>query len=113
MQKLGFIGLGITGKPMAGQLIKAGAGPAKVRQALMGGFASSRILEVHGERMIKRTFDPGFRIKLHQKHLSLAMQGARELGLALPQTAAAPAPKSGSGNGACGQFQAQSGHPLF
>jgi 2-hydroxy-3-oxopropionate reductase len=68
---------------------KAGADPAKVRQALMGGFAASRILEVHGERMIKRTFDPGFRIKLHQKDLGLAMQGARELGLALPQTASA------------------------
>ena len=52
---------------------KAGADPAKVRQALMGGFASSRILEVHGERMIKRTFDPGFRIELHQKDLSLAL----------------------------------------
>lgn len=68
---------------------KAGADPAKVRAALMGGFASSRILEVHGERMVKRTFDPGFRIKLHQKDLGLAMQGARELGLALPQTAGA------------------------
>jgi len=68
---------------------KAGADPAKVRAALMGGFASSRILEVHGERMIKRTFNPGFRIKLHQKDLGLAMQGARELGLALPQTASA------------------------
>lgn len=68
---------------------KAGADPSKVRAALMGGFASSRILEVHGERMIKRTFDPGFRIKLHQKDLGLAMQGARELGLALPQTASA------------------------
>jgi len=68
---------------------KAGADPAKVRQALMGGFASSRILEVHGERMIKRTFDPGFRIKLHQKDLGLALQGARELGVALPQTASA------------------------
>jgi 2-hydroxy-3-oxopropionate reductase len=66
---------------------KAGADPAKVRQALMGGFASSRILEVHGERMIKRTFAPGFRIRLHQKDLGLALQGARELGLALPQTA--------------------------
>ena len=53
----------------------------------MGGFASSRILEVHGERMIKRTFAPGFRIRLHQKDLGLALQGARELGLALPQTA--------------------------
>jgi 2-hydroxy-3-oxopropionate reductase len=68
---------------------KAGADPAKVRQALMGGFASSRILEVHGERMIKRTFDPGFRIRLHQKDLGLALQGARELGVSLPQTASA------------------------
>lgn len=68
---------------------KAGADPGKVRQALMGGFASSRILEVHGERMIKRTFAPGFRIRLHQKDLGLALQGARELGLALPQTAGA------------------------
>ncbi|MBX3611259.1 MAG: 2-hydroxy-3-oxopropionate reductase [Hydrogenophaga sp.] len=66
---------------------KAGADPAKVRSALMGGFAASRILEVHGERMIKRTFNPGFRIKLHQKDLGLALQGARELGVALPQTA--------------------------
>ena len=68
---------------------KAGADPAKVRQALMGGFAASRILEVHGERMVKRTFQPGFRIKLHQKDLGLALQGARELGVALPQTAGA------------------------
>ena len=68
---------------------KAGADPAKVRQALMGGFAASRILEVHGERMIKRTFAPGFRIALHQKDLSLALSGARQLGVALPQTAGA------------------------
>ncbi|HEX4385887.1 MAG TPA: 2-hydroxy-3-oxopropionate reductase [Myxococcales bacterium] len=68
---------------------KAGADPAKVRSALMGGFAASRILEVHGERMIKRTFNPGFRIKLHQKDLSLALAGARELGVSLPQTASA------------------------
>jgi 2-hydroxy-3-oxopropionate reductase len=66
---------------------KAGADPAKVRQALMGGFASSRILEVHGERMIKRTFDPGFRIELHQKDLSLALAGARALSVSLPNTA--------------------------
>jgi 2-hydroxy-3-oxopropionate reductase len=64
----------------------AGADPARVRQALMGGFASSRVLEVHGERMINRTFDPGFRVALHQKDLSLALDGARRLGLALPQT---------------------------
>ena len=68
---------------------KAGADPARVRQALMGGFAASRILEVHGERMVKRTFEPGFRIRLHQKDLGLALQGARELGIALPQTAGA------------------------
>jgi 2-hydroxy-3-oxopropionate reductase len=68
---------------------KAGADPAKVREALMGGFAASRILEVHGERMIKRTFDPGFRIELHQKDLGLALSGARALGLALPNTAMA------------------------
>ncbi|MDP1533713.1 MAG: 2-hydroxy-3-oxopropionate reductase [Rubrivivax sp.] len=66
---------------------KAGADPAKVRQALMGGFAASRILEVHGERMIKRTFNPGFRICLHQKDLGLALQGAKALGVSLPQTA--------------------------
>lgn len=63
-----------------------GADPAKVREALMGGFASSRILEVHGERMVKGTFDPGFRISLHQKDLNLALAGARELNLNLPNT---------------------------
>jgi 2-hydroxy-3-oxopropionate reductase len=68
---------------------KAGADPAKVRQALMGGFASSKILEVHGERMVKRTFDPGFRIELHQKDLNLALNSARALGVALPNTATA------------------------
>ncbi len=66
---------------------KAGADPARVREALMGGFASSRILEVHGERMIKRTFEPGFRISLHQKDLNLALQGAKSLALSLPNTA--------------------------
>src|SRR4030095_7215745 len=66
---------------------KAGADPAKVRQALMGGFASSRILEVHGERMVKRTFAPGFRIELHQKDLGLALATGRQLGVALPNTA--------------------------
>ena len=68
---------------------KAGADPAKVRQALMGGFAASRILEVHGERMIKRTFNPGFRIELHQKDLNLALAGARAMGMSLPNTATA------------------------
>ncbi len=68
---------------------KAGADPARVRQALMGGFASSKILEVHGERMVKRTFDPGFRIELHQKDLNLALASARALGVSLPNTATA------------------------
>jgi 2-hydroxy-3-oxopropionate reductase len=68
---------------------KAGADPAKVRQALMGGFASSKILEVHGERMVKRTFEPGFRIELHQKDLNLALQTAKSLGVSLPNTATA------------------------
>jgi 2-hydroxy-3-oxopropionate reductase len=66
---------------------KMGADPAKVRQALMGGFASSRVLEVHGERMIRRSFDPGFRIELHQKDLNLALTAARQVGLSLPNTA--------------------------
>ncbi|PMJ88420.1 2-hydroxy-3-oxopropionate reductase [Vibrio sp. 10N.261.55.A7] len=66
---------------------KAGADPARVRQALLGGFASSKILEVHGERMIEGTFDPGFKISLHQKDLNLALSGAEELNVALPNTA--------------------------
>lgn len=65
---------------------KAGADPVRVREALMGGFASSRILEVHGERMVKRSFNPGFRIELHQKDLNLALQGAKALGVSLPNT---------------------------
>ena len=68
---------------------KAGCDPEKVRQALMGGFAASRVLEVHGERMIKRTFAPGFRLKLHQKDLTLALDSAKALGVALPNTATA------------------------
>lgn len=68
---------------------RAGADPARVREALMGGFAASRVLEVHGERMVKRTFEPGFRIKLHQKDLNLALTAARQLGLSLPNTATA------------------------
>ncbi len=68
---------------------RAGADPARVRQALMGGFASSKILEVHGERMVNRTFNPGFRIELHQKDLNLALSTARVLGVSLPNTATA------------------------
>src|SRR6202049_1198609 len=66
---------------------KAGADTARVRQVLMGGFASSKVLEVHGERMVKRTFDPGFRIALHQKDLNLALSVARKIGVSLPNTA--------------------------
>lgn len=83
--------VGLTIEAVAEALLfarKAGADPAKVRQALMGGFAASRILEVHGERMIKRSFDPGFRIRLHRKDLSLALEAAKLLELALPNTAA-------------------------
>jgi 2-hydroxy-3-oxopropionate reductase len=68
---------------------KAGADPAKVRAALLGGFAQSRILELHGERMIKHNFNPGFRIRLHQKDLNLALDAARNLGLSLPNTSLA------------------------
>jgi 2-hydroxy-3-oxopropionate reductase len=68
---------------------RAGVDPARVREALMGGFANSKILEVHGERMIRRNFDPGFRIELHQKDLNLALSGARALGISLPNTATA------------------------
>ena len=68
---------------------KAGVDPSKVRQALMGGFASSKVLEIHGERMIERTFKPGFRIELHQKDLNLALSTARSLGLSLPNTSTA------------------------
>ena len=70
---------------------KAGADPAKVRQALMGGLATSRILELHGNRMIERTFNPGFRIELHQKDLNLALDGAKSLGMSLPNTESAQA----------------------
>jgi hypothetical protein len=66
---------------------KAGADPAKVRSALMGGFASSCILEVHDERILQRNFAPGFRIELHQKDLNLALQGAKALQISLPNTA--------------------------
>jgi 2-hydroxy-3-oxopropionate reductase len=68
---------------------EAGADPARVRQAILGGFAGSRVLDVHGERMIKRTFEPGFRLRLHRKDLGLALGGAAALGLQLPQTALA------------------------
>ncbi len=84
--------VGLTIEAVAEALLfasKAGADPAKVREALLGGFAQSRILELHGERMLKRSFAPGFRIRLQQKDLNLALQAARTLGLSLPNTATA------------------------
>ena len=81
------VALTIEASCRAGVRLRAGADPEKVRQALMGGLAGSRILEVHGERMIKRSFAPGFRIELHQKDLNLALEGARSLGVTLPNTA--------------------------
>lgn len=83
--------VGLTIEAVAEALLfakRAGADPAKVRTALMGGFASSRILEVHGERMVKETFEPGFRIRLHRKDMTLAVDAARALDLSLPNTAA-------------------------
>lgn len=68
---------------------KAGVDPAKVRSALMGGLAASRVMEVIGEKQIKRTFAPGFRIRLHQKDLNLALQSARSLHMSIPGTALA------------------------
>lgn len=66
---------------------RAGADPARVREALLGGFAASRILEVHGTRMIERSFEPGFRIELHRKDLALALSAAQAMGMSLPATA--------------------------
>jgi 2-hydroxy-3-oxopropionate reductase len=66
---------------------RSGVDPARVRDALMGGFAGSRILEVHGQRMLDNDYTPGFKTKLHQKDINIAMQTAKELGLALPGAA--------------------------
>ncbi len=82
--------VGLTIEAVAEALLfaaRAGVDPAKVRTALLGGYASSRILEVHGERMIRRNFEPGFRLELHQKDIGLALEGARALQLSLPHTA--------------------------
>ena len=67
---------------------KAGVDQSKVRQALMSGFASSRVLEIHGERMINQAFEPGFRVELHQKDLNIALSNAHVLGINLPNTTA-------------------------
>ncbi|NNH65673.1 2-hydroxy-3-oxopropionate reductase [Rhizobium laguerreae] len=83
--------VGLTIEAVAEALLfarKAGADPEKVRSALMGGFAASRVLEVHGERMVQETFELGFRIRLHRKDMTLAVDAARALDLSLPNTAA-------------------------
>jgi len=67
---------------------KAGADPVKICQALEGGFASSKVLDIHAKRMVDRDFSPGFRIALHQKDLRNALSSAQSLGLTLPNTAA-------------------------
>ncbi|MEV6283386.1 2-hydroxy-3-oxopropionate reductase [Kribbella sp. NPDC051770] len=82
--------VGLTIEAVAEALLfaeKAGADPGVVREALMGGFAQSRVLELHGQRMVDQTFDPGFRIRLHRKDLKLAIEAAAELDIALPNTA--------------------------
>lgn len=66
---------------------KSGVDPEKVRDALLGGFAQSRILELHGQRMLDRNFEPGGKVRLHQKDTEIAMTSARELGMYLPGTA--------------------------
>ncbi|MCJ7873294.1 2-hydroxy-3-oxopropionate reductase [Phaeobacter sp. J2-8] len=83
-----IVGLNIQAVAEALTLAEAaGADPAKVRAALLGGFADSTILQVHGERMINQTFDPGFRIRLHRKDMTLAVEAAKALDLMLPNTA--------------------------
>ncbi len=68
---------------------KAGVDPARVREALLGGFAQSRILDLHGQRILDRNFQPGFRVRLHRKDLAIALQTGREQSLPLPATAQA------------------------
>jgi 2-hydroxy-3-oxopropionate reductase len=62
---------------------KAGVDPAKVRQALLGGFAQSKILEAHGQKMLERNFNPGFRIRLHEKDMKIALATGSEYGVPL------------------------------
>jgi 2-hydroxy-3-oxopropionate reductase len=62
---------------------KAGVDPAKVRQALLGGFAQSKILEAHGQKMLERNFKPGFRIRLHEKDMKIALAAGSEYGVPL------------------------------
>jgi 2-hydroxy-3-oxopropionate reductase len=66
---------------------RSGVDPAKVREALLGGFAGSKILEVHGQRMLDRAFDPGFRIRLHRKDARIVEDAARTTGTPIPSFA--------------------------
>jgi 2-hydroxy-3-oxopropionate reductase len=66
---------------------KNGADPAKIREAMMGGFAQSRVLEVHGQRMIERNFIPGGKVRLHQKDLDIVLEAAKNAGVYMPGTA--------------------------
>jgi 2-hydroxy-3-oxopropionate reductase len=66
---------------------KSGVDPALVRQALLGGFAASRVLEVHGERILSNNYVPGFRTRLYQKDLRIANETAAEHAVAIPVTA--------------------------
>lgn len=82
--------VGVTIEAVAEGLLlaaRSGVDPARVREALLGGFAQSRILEVHGRRMLDRDFEPGFRSRLHRKDLAIAVDAGREAGVALPSTA--------------------------
>jgi 2-hydroxy-3-oxopropionate reductase len=65
----------------------AGVDPARVREALLGGFANSRVLEVHGQRLLGGDYAPGFKAKLHQKDMRIVLEAAHELGIALPGAA--------------------------
>jgi len=96
MNTLGYLGLGTMGQPMAFNLLKTGLplsvyarDPARVRQALLGGSAYSRILEVHGQRMLDDDFQPGFKARLHQKDLGIVLAETQRLGMALPVSALA------------------------
>ena len=83
---------------------KAGVNPAKVREALLGGFAQSRILELHGNRMLQRNFQPGFKLKLHRKDMSIVRNTASELGLALPTSAGVTALMNAAIANGCGEL---------
>jgi 2-hydroxy-3-oxopropionate reductase len=81
--------VGVTIQAVSEALIlarKSGVDPAKVREALLGGFAQSRILDLHGQRIIDRSFQPGFRVRLHRKDLAIALQTGREVSLPLMLT---------------------------